>query len=130
MNTLACVAGALCVFIVLLDAFQTIILPRRATGRLRLTSVFYTMTWNPWRFVARRMSNARHRETFFSYYGPLSLILLLAVWAGLMIVGFALIYFALGSPFTDTGHMPHFFNDLYVSGTTIFTLGLGDVVPQ
>ena len=130
MHILACVAGVMSVFIVLIDCFQTIILPRRATGRLRLTSVFYTMTWNPWRFVARRMHNPRHRETFFSYYGPLSLIILLGVWAGLMILGFALIYFALGSPFTDSTHMPRFFNDLYVSGTTIFTLGLGDVVPQ
>ena len=130
MNILACVAGVLFLFTVLLDAFQTIILPRRATGPLRLTSVFYILTWTPWRFVARRMSNARHRETFFSYYGPLSLIILLVVWAGMMVVGFALIYYALGSPFTDNGHMPRFFNDLYVSGTTIFTLGLGDVIPQ
>jgi len=61
MNTLACVAGILFLFTVLLDAFQTIILPRRATGPLRLTSVFYILTWNPWRFVARRMSNARNR---------------------------------------------------------------------
>lgn len=130
MNILACVAGALCLFTVLLDAFQTIILPRRATGPLRLTSAFYILTWTPWRFVARRMSNARHRETFFSYYGPLSLILLLVLWAGMMVFGFALVYYSLRSPFTNNGHMPRFFNDLYVSGTTIFTLGLGDVIPQ
>src|SRR5579871_1857472 len=130
MHILASIAGVLCLFTVLLDAFQTIILPRRAIGRLRLTSLFYTFTWNPWCFVAKRMHNAHRRETFFSYFGPLSLIILLAVWAGLMILGFALLFFALGSPFTDSTHMPRFFNDLYVSGTTIFTLGLGDVVPQ
>jgi len=130
VNILACVAGISFLFIVLIDAFQTIILPRRATGRLRLTSIFYTLTWNPWTFVARRLHNPRHRETFFSYYGPLSLILLLVVWASMMVLGFALLFFALGSPFTDSSHMPRFFNDIYVSGTTIFTLGLGDVVPQ
>lgn len=130
MNILACVTGIVCLFIVLLDAFQTIILPRRATGRFRLTNVFYALTWNPWAFVASRMRNPRYRETFFSYYGPLSLILLLVVWAVLMILGFALLFYALGSPFTDSSHMPRFFNDVYVSGTTIFTLGLGDVVPQ
>ena len=79
MNILACVAGISFLFIVLIDAFQTIILPRRATGRLRLTSIFYRLTWNPWAFVARRLHSPRHRETFFSYYGPLSLILLLIV---------------------------------------------------
>jgi len=130
VNILACVAGVTCLFTVLLDAFQTIILPRRATGRLRLTSVFYTLTWNPWAFVAGRLRNPRHRETFFSYYGPLSLILLLVVWAALMVLGFALLFYALGSPFTDSSHMPRFFNDVYVSGTTVFTLGLGDVIPQ
>ena len=130
MNTLAFFAGILCLFIVLLDAFQTIILPRRATGRLRLTSLFYSLTWNPWSFVARRLRNPRHRETFFSYFGPLSLILLLAVWAALMILGFALLFFSLGSPFTDSTHMSRFYSDLYVSGTTIFTLGLGDVIPR
>jgi len=130
VNKLACVAGISCLFLVLLDAFQTIILPRRATGRFRLTSVFYRVTWNPWAFVASRMRNPSHRESFFSYYGPLSLILLLAVWAALMILGFALLFYALGSPFTDSSHMPLFFNDIYVSGTTIFTLGLGDVIPQ
>jgi hypothetical protein len=130
VNILTCVAGIICLFIVLLDAFQTIILPRRATGRFRLTNVFYSLTWNPWSFVASRMRDPRHRETFFSYYGPLSLILLLVVWAALLILGFALLFLSLGSPFTDNSRMPLFFNDIYVSGTTVFTLGLGDVVPQ
>jgi hypothetical protein len=130
VNALAFIVGILCLFIVLFDAFQTIILPRRAIGRIRLTSVFYTLTWRPWRFLTRRLSDTRLRETIFSYYGPLSLILLLAVWATMMIIGYALLYFSLGSPFTDSTHMSRFYSDLYVSGTTIFTLGLGDVIPQ
>lgn len=130
MNALAFIVGILCLFIVFIDAFQTIILPRRATGRLRLTRLFYLFTWNPWSFLARRLKNPRHRETFFSYFGPLSLILLLAVWATVMIFGFALLFYSLGSPFTDSTRMPRFYSDLYVSGTTIFTLGLGDVIPQ
>jgi hypothetical protein len=76
------------------------------------------------------LRNLRYRETVFSFYGPLSLILLLVVWAGAMVVGFSLIFFALGSPFVDAGHQSGFQSDLYVSGTTIFTLGLGDVTPQ
>jgi hypothetical protein len=130
MRILAFVAGVACLFIVLLDAFQTIILPRRATGRIRLTRMFYIATWKPWAFFARRLRNPRKRETVFSFYGPLSLILLLVVWAGAMVVGFGLIYFALGSPFIDTAHQSGFYSDLYVSGTTIFTLGIGDVTPQ
>jgi hypothetical protein len=121
--------GFVCLFAVLLDAFQTIILPRRATGRFRLTRVFYVLTWRPWAFFTKRLQNARKRETSYSYYGPLSLILLLVVWAGAMVIGFALIFYALGSPFVDTKQGSSFASDLYVSGTTIFTLGLGDVTP-
>jgi len=48
----------------------------------------------------------------------------------MMIVGFALIFYGLGSPFTDPTQGSGLQSDLYVSGTTIFTLGLGDVVPR
>jgi hypothetical protein len=130
MQTISLLAGIACLFTVLIDAFQTIILPRRATGRFRLTRLFYIATWRPWAFVARQIKNVRKRETAFSFYGPLSLILLLMVWAGTMVVGFALIFYSLGSPFNDSTSQPRMRTDLYVSGTTIFTLGLGDVTPR
>ena len=123
-------AGILCLLVVLLDAFQTIILPRRATGRLRLTRIFYVLTWIPWGFVAVRIHHPRKRETALSFYGPLSLIFLLVVWACGMVFGFSLIYYALGSPFTDTFAPIGYLTDLYVSGTNFFTLGLGDVTPH
>jgi len=130
MRILAVITGVACICIVLVDAFETIILPRRATGRFRLTRIFYIATWKPWRFFARRMRNPRKRETAFSFYGPLSLIVLLVVWAGTMVTGFGLIYFGLGSPFNDAAQKPGLLSDLYVSGTTLFTLGLGDVTPR
>ncbi|HEY1768208.1 MAG TPA: potassium channel family protein [Terracidiphilus sp.] len=130
MRTLALLAGLLCLFTVLLDAFQTIILPRRAAGRFRITRLFYLLTWRPWRFVAQRLHHPRKRETILSYYGPLSLIFLLVVWACSMVLGFALIFYSLGSPFHDAARRAGFESDLYFSGTTIFTLGLGDVTPQ
>ena len=130
VRVVALIAGVVCLLTVLFDAFQTIILPRRATGRFRLTRIFYIVTWMPWAWAAQRVRNARKRETAFSFYGPLSLIFLLMVWAAAMVLGFALVYFALGSPFNDAGRHAGFRSDLYVSGTTIFTLGLGDVTPQ
>ncbi|MDR3774629.1 MAG: potassium channel family protein, partial [Terracidiphilus sp.] len=129
MRILTLCAGLVCLFVVLIDAFQTIILPRRASGRFRLTSLFYAVTWRPWAFFAKRLHNPRKQETCYSYYGPMSLIFLLALWASVMVFGFALIFHSLGSPFIDNAQGPGFFSDLYVSGTTIFTLGLGDVTP-
>jgi hypothetical protein len=130
MRAIALIAGIVCLITVLFDAFQTIILPRRATGRFRITRIFYILTWKPWSFFAQRLHHPRKRETAFSYYGPSSLIVLLMVWASAMVFGFALIFYSLGSPFNDTTQPNGFRSDLYVSGTTIFTLGLGDVTPR
>jgi len=130
MRIITMLAGIVCLLIVLLDAFQTIILPRRAAGRLRLTRIFYILTWMPWRFVAVRIRHPRKRETALSFYGPLSLILLLVVWALGMVFGFSLIYYALGTPFVDSSRQLGYLTDLYVSGTNFFTLGLGDVTPH
>jgi hypothetical protein len=126
----------ICCMAVALDAFQTIILPRRPAGRLRITRAFIILTWTPWRALAPRIGNMKTREQAYSVYGPLSLLLLLVLWALLLLVGFALFFFAMGSPFADAAHLEettwlaHFGSDLYVSGTTLFTLGLGDVVPR
>jgi hypothetical protein len=131
MRVFSFIAGILCLGTVLLDAFQTIILPRRATGRFRLTRIFYISTWRPWSFLTRMLRSPRTRETVFSYYGPLSLLLLLVVWASLLVLGFGLLYYASGSPFNDIlTTKPGFRSDLYVSGTTLFTLGIGDEVPK
>ncbi|HEY1985264.1 MAG TPA: potassium channel family protein [Terracidiphilus sp.] len=130
MRVLSLIVGIVCLFGVLLDAFQTMILPRRATGRFRITRIFYLLTWGPWVFFTKRIPDLRKRETSFSFYGPLSLILLLVVWASFMVLGFALIFYSMGSPFNDGNQQPGLRTDLYVSGTTIFTLGLGDVTPR
>ena len=130
MRALTMIGGILCILVVLLDAFQTIILPRRAAGRLRLTRIFYIATWTPWRFVALQIHHPRKRETVLSFYGPLSLIFLLVVWACGMVLGFSFLYYGLGSPFTDSSRQLSYFTDIYVSGTNFFTLGLGDVTPH
>jgi hypothetical protein len=134
MRIAALIAGLLFCLGAVLDAFQTIILPRRPTGRFRITRLFYIVTWKPWAALARHPRNPKVREQIYSTYGPGSLLVLLMLWALLLVTGFALLFFALGSPFVDTmataNHLGHIRTDLYVSGTTLFTLGLGDVVPR
>jgi len=119
--------------LVLLDAFQTIILPRRPVSQIRLTRFFFSMTWTPWRCVVRKIRNRKRREQMFSVFGPLSLLALFAFWAVLLVGGFGLLYFGLGAPFRDPDHqtllLQRLQSSLYVSGTTLFTLGLGDVLP-
>jgi hypothetical protein len=136
LHVVALIAGLICCLGVALDAFQTIVLPRRPTGRFQITRMFFLTTWRPWVVMAERSCNKKVREQIYSIYGPLSLLLLLLLWALLLIYGFGLIYFSMRSPFGDVmmGHnasiLAQFGTDLYVSGTTLFTLGLGDVVPH
>ncbi len=127
--------GALCCLGVALDAFQTVILPRRPKGRFRITRVFFLATWKPWLAFADLFKSRRARDQIYSIFGPLSLLLLLIVWAVLLVLGFSLIFLAIGTPFADTLNnsrdlLNQFRTDLYVSGTTLFTLGLGDVTPK
>jgi ABC-type multidrug transport system fused ATPase/permease subunit len=122
------IAGIVIVLGVLWEAFETIILPRRVARRFRLTRVFYISTWFPWKAIARNFHSSKRRETFLSFFGPLSLLMLFVLWAVSLIFGFALLYYsaAAGSdPVLATLR-----TDLYMSGTTFFTLGLGDVTPH
>jgi hypothetical protein len=108
-------------------------LPRRPVGRFRITRVFFVLTWAPWCFLTRMWPTRKGQEQLYSVYGPLSLLLLFVLWALLLMVAYGLIYFGLHSPFNDPTHPVTMFARLrscfYVSGTTIFTLGLGDVLP-
>jgi Ion channel len=136
LRIVALIIGLIFGFGVFLDAFQTLVLPRRPSGRWRITRLFFVLTWAPWSAAARRIRNRAVREEIYAMYGPLSLLLLLVLWAVLLIVTFALLFFALGSPFQepygylDGDALGRLLSDLYVSGTTLFTLGLGDVLPR
>src|SRR5437870_5336844 len=123
------VVGIALLAIVLWDAFETIILPRRISGRFRLAKLFYRTTWPPWRAVAPLLPR-RPGDAFLSFYGPLSLLLLLALWATGIVLAFGMLEWAAGSALSMTGADPGFGADMYMSGTTFFTLGLGDVVPR
>ena len=129
MRWLGGIAGAVLLALMLWDAFETIILPRRVSGRIRITKLFYRSTWIPWRATAQILSG-RRRDAFLSFFGPLSLILLLALWAVGIVVSFGLLQWADGSALNVSGGTPGFATDLYMSGTTFVTLGLGDVAPS
>src|SRR5271167_3724392 len=122
--------GTLLIVSVLFDAFEAIILPRRLTRRLRVTRLVYWSTWPLWSFLPRRRQPSASRENFLSWYGPLSMIFLLLTWAAGLVFGFALLFWTLGAPVLSDGTEAGFWVGLYMSGSTFFTLGLGDVVPH
>ena len=128
MRIVVAIVGLLLVVTVLWDAFETIILPRRVSRQFRLTRLFYRYTWMAWSYAARR--GKRRRDTYLSLYGPLSLLVLLGVWAIGLILGFGILQWGCGSHVLTTDGTRSFGTDVYASGTTFFTLGLGDVIPR
>jgi hypothetical protein len=128
MDALLAAAGALWVAVIMWDAFEAMVLPRRVTRRLRPTRMFYRATWTVWSAVARRMRPGGRRETYVSFFGPLSLLVLVAAWAASLVTAFALLQTGLGVPLNVPGG-GSFTDHLYLSGETFFTLGLGDITP-
>jgi hypothetical protein len=130
MHILAAAGSVAIILVVLWDAFEVIILPRRVTRKFRLTRVFYRSTWKPWAAVAKRVSAAGRRERWLSFYGPVSLLFLLSLWAAGLILGFACLHRSLGTPMKVLDATTSFLTYLYFSGSTFFTLGLGDVIAE
>jgi hypothetical protein len=112
--------------VVLLDAFEAVILPRRVRHAYRLTRLYMRSLWCLWRAVARWLPAGRWRNSLLANFGPLSLLSLLAVWAVGLITAFGLLYWSLGTALKDSDGL--FLTYLYFSGTTFFTLGYGDLV--
>src|SRR5262250_2385841 len=129
MHVFAAIAGIILVVLILLDAFETIVLPRRVTRTFRLTSWFYRNTWRPWALAARRVQSPARREAVLGYFGPLSLILLLVLWAFGLIFGFALLQYGAGEHLQLSKERVTFGALMYHSGETFFTLGYGDITP-
>jgi hypothetical protein len=123
------VFGIAIIWVVLLDAFETVVLPRRVLRNFKLTAYFYRRTWIPWRGIARRIKTASRQQNFLGYFGPFSLILLLGFWATGLILGFGLIQYGIGGHEQLSGENLTFGKILYHSGETFFTLGYGDIVP-
>jgi hypothetical protein len=130
MKVLVGILGLLLMFATLWETFESIILPRQVTRRFRLTRVFYHVSWAVWSAVNRWLPSKKVRETHLSYFGPLSLLMLFATWAFALVVAFAMLHWAAGSSLNNSGEPATFRTDLYLSGTTFFTLGLGDVTPR
>src|SRR5271170_2965970 len=125
----AAIFGVVIICVVLLDAFETVVLPRRVTRHFKLTAWFYRRTWIPWKNLAGRIRTPARQQNFLGYFGPLSLIMLLAFWAVSLILGFALLQYGTGGH-EQLGNEPiTFARILYHSGETFFTLGYGDIVP-
>jgi hypothetical protein len=125
MRWVALPVGIVVLLWTLLDVFRTLVMPRAARGRIRLSRILFQLMWRPWRWVGLRRQTVQARERILAVAAPFFFFVLLVGWVSLALVGFALI---LWSPafVHGLGRGDGSFADaLYVSGTSLFTLGVG-----
>jgi len=130
MHIPSVIVGLVIILVVLLDAFESVVLPRRVTRYFRLSAWFYRRIWTPWKYLSGHISSRSRRESFLGYFGPLSLIVLLVFWATGLIFGFALLQYGAGQHVRISDETITFGTLLYHSGETFFTLGYGDIIPN
>ena len=123
----AAALAVLVVVLVLQDAFEVMLLPRRISRRIRITRFFFRLAWFAWSSVARGLRPGPGRERYLSVFGPLSMVVLFAFWAGCLILAFGVLEWSLQ---TNLAHASSVGDQLYMSGVTFFTLGYGDIVPH
>jgi len=124
MRWIALLAGIVILLWTLLDVFRTLVMPRAARGRFRLSRILFRLLWRPWRWAGVRRKTIQARERVLAGAAPFFFFLLLVGWVSLALLGYALI---LWSPFADgLGRGGDSFGDaIYVAGSSLFTLGFG-----
>jgi voltage-gated potassium channel Kch len=126
VNVLIFLAGLVLLGIVLWDIFQSIVVPRPTPGRLRLGRYLIPPTWRLWRAIGTRAPNAGATDWFLGLYAPGAAIVLFAVWLVFIVFADGLMLYALRGEVTP--HLGSFFDALYFAGTSVLTLGFGEII--
>jgi hypothetical protein len=105
--------GSITVLLTISSAVSTFVLPRSA--RSQLNRLVFGLLRRVTDFVLHFVKTYRRRDSIMAYYAPIGLLLLLPTWYVLTLLGYAMIYWALGA------------GDLFavfrLSGSSLFTLG-------
>ena len=109
------------------DVFQSVVMPRPAVGRVRLSVTFVRRAWLAWRPLAQRRERLRLREAALALFAPLMVAVLLILWGFAFILAFALLYSGL-----HQGLRPEpgsFGASLFFSAGALLSFSFGSVGP-
>jgi hypothetical protein len=123
------VLGVAIIGLILFDAFEAVLLPRRVTHAYRLVRLFYRTTWPAWKAMAQLFSSASRREAFLSTFAPLSFLIMFAAWAIGLILAFAMLHWSFHTRLATADAAHTAVSYVYFSGVTFFTVGYGDLSP-
>lgn len=130
VNAVVLLLGASIVALTFNDVFQSVIVPRAVGRRFRPSSYVWRYLWKAWTSVAWRCypRDDERREDLLATYAPFTLVLMLAVWVTMLVIGYGCVFWALRADFAPGLHT--FGAALYFAGTTLLTIGFGDIVPR
>lgn len=126
MQLASIVAGLIVIGIILFDVFATVVVPRPVRGALVRSAYIRRYTWRAWRSLCLGVQPPARRESLLGMYAPMVMVLLLCIWVFGLIFGFGLVFFGLRDGLQP---VPYGLGDaLYYAGTSLLTIGYGDVV--
>src|SRR2546429_152372 len=126
MRTIELILGSIIVVSTLVDIFQSVVVPRPTRRSLRLAPFLLNGMWPLWKWIALRLPSAKYRAACLGIYAPLTVVVLLLVWGIALIFGYGLLFLALQSELQPRLH--DLGTALYFAGTSLLTLGFGDIV--
>ena len=126
LEVLAGLAGLAIVVLTLTDVFQTVIVPRSVGSPWRLSVRLTRTTWPLWRAACLRIGDAERREDLMAMFAPWLLVTQIGVWGSALIIGYGLMFWSFRHGLTGN---PGLGGALYFSGTTMLTIGFGDIAP-
>jgi len=129
MRLLVSFIGLVLVLLTLWDVFSVMVVTRRATRQLQLSSLLISVFRRLYIGVGRFLQDRSQRENFLGILGPLLLFVRFALWAVVLMVAFGLLQWGAGERIASPDGAASFGTLLYYSGTTFFTVGLGDLAP-
>lgn len=121
------VAGGLVMVLALVDVFLTTLHPD-VDG-----PVAGTVQRGLWRLIVAGDRRRHQRRRLMALAGPLMMAMTFAAWMMLFLVGYALVVWPfLAGEYVAQPELPDpgFVDALYYSGTTVSTLGYGDITPR
>jgi hypothetical protein len=124
LHVAAAFVGCVLLALVLVDAFNTLVLARRTRHVFRIARLYYQLTWSPFAALARQINSPLRRESVLGIYGPMSLLLLIALWGIGLALSFGVLEWSVGMQSPE--FTPTFAHDLYLSSRALVTLNDGD----
>jgi hypothetical protein len=120
--------GTTIIAVLLFDIFLTVLVPRFTPASLRLAPFLISrLAWPNFRKIAVRIKNPTIADFFLGAFAPFAFVIIFGSWVVLMTLSYAFIICGVGAHFQP--HVTDVGTAFYLAGTSLITLGFGDIVP-